>query len=149
NDIVKWRLPTAYLYKINTDTVLDVERNIVGVEAVIRNHLGEVMGTTAQRLEVSYSSFLAEAVAILCGIEFAIDLGLMPVVVESDALGVVKLINSCCPNSVEICFVCKDIVSRIQYGSVTGSHFGPRKANDVTHSLAKMALSIDYDKYWS
>lgn len=46
-------------------------------------------------MEASFTPQVAEAVAILHGIELAIDSRLVPMIVESDALGVVKMVNSC------------------------------------------------------
>ncbi|KAK2661430.1 hypothetical protein Ddye_000004 [Dipteronia dyeriana] len=118
NDNVKWKPPDANLYKINTDATLLDERSIVGVGVgvgvgvVIRDHLGQVMGTAALKLEASYSPKLAEAVAIRRGIEFALEIGLVPAVVESVALGVVDLINSKDTNWIELGLVCAKITTR-------------------------------------
>ena len=69
------------------------------------------MASSVQQLEASFTPQVAEVVAILRGIEFATDLGLVPIVVESDALGVVNTINSYSPNKAEIGIVIDDIVS--------------------------------------
>ncbi|KAI9170452.1 hypothetical protein LWI28_028262 [Acer negundo] len=53
-------------------------------------------------LEVSYSPIVAEAMAILRGIDFAVDSGIWPVVVKSDLLGVVNLIISGSTNLAEL-----------------------------------------------
>ncbi|KAK1577357.1 hypothetical protein Q3G72_020986 [Acer saccharum] len=45
---------------------------------------------------------VAEAVTLLRGIELAMDSGLLPAIVESDAMGVVKLVNYGCRNSADI-----------------------------------------------
>ncbi|KAK2653573.1 hypothetical protein Ddye_013429 [Dipteronia dyeriana] len=47
--VAKWTPPLGDLFKINTDAALDVEDNIVGMGAVIRNRHGEVMGLVVQR----------------------------------------------------------------------------------------------------
>ncbi|KAK3221600.1 hypothetical protein Dsin_008625 [Dipteronia sinensis] len=117
--VIRWRPPTANVYKLNTDAALDVGRGIVGVGAIIRNHQGHVMGSTSQRLEATFSPKEAEAMAILRGIEFAVGSGLMPVVIESDSLGVVNLINLGAPNLMEIGLICKDVEIRICEGGVT------------------------------
>ncbi|KAK2644864.1 hypothetical protein Ddye_020059 [Dipteronia dyeriana] len=92
--VAEWTPPLGDLFKINMDVALNVEDNIVGMGVVIRNRYGEVMGSTMQRSEATYSPSLAEATVLLRGIEFMIDLGTLSAVVESDAKGVVKLINS-------------------------------------------------------
>ncbi|KAK2649997.1 hypothetical protein Ddye_017486 [Dipteronia dyeriana] len=147
-EFVKWRPPVGGFYKINTDATLVEGKTVVGVGAVIRNHLGQVMASTAQRLEVSISTKLAEAMAILRGIVFTVDSGLVPTVIESNALSVVSLINSGSPNLTELGLVCGDIAKHIQDGVITAVGFIPRKAKVVAHTLAKMALSIDQDRFW-
>ncbi|KAK3198328.1 hypothetical protein Dsin_021743 [Dipteronia sinensis] len=82
--------------------------------------MGQVMGTTAQRMGVSLSPKVAEAMTILKGIEFTVESGLVPVLVESDSLGVVTLINSGTPNLAEIGLICKDVGARIFEGLLTG-----------------------------
>ncbi|KAK2649367.1 hypothetical protein Ddye_016856 [Dipteronia dyeriana] len=107
SEVVKWRPPVDGFYKINTDAALVRGKTVVGVGAVIRNHLGQVMASTAQRLKVS----------------------LVPSVIESDALGVVSLINSGYPNLTELGLVCGDIAKHIQDRVITTVSFVPGKTN--------------------
>ncbi|KAK2654924.1 hypothetical protein Ddye_007976 [Dipteronia dyeriana] len=146
--VAKWIPPLGELFKINTDAALDMENNIVGMGTVIRNRQGEVMGSVVQRSEAIYSHSLAEAVALLRGIEFAFDLGALPTVVECDAKGVVELINSGRKNYSEIGLVCLDITDRLRDGSISGIQFVARAAINVAHTLAKLALSVDHDRFW-
>ncbi|KAI9169048.1 hypothetical protein LWI28_006172 [Acer negundo] len=80
-----------------------------------------------------------------CAQLFSVSLG---VVVESDSLGVVNLINSGSTHLAELGLVCNDIAKRTDERLVRGVHFVSRKANVVDHTLAKMALSIAHDKFW-
>ncbi|KAK2664867.1 hypothetical protein Ddye_003441 [Dipteronia dyeriana] len=146
--VAKWIPHLGELFKINTDAALDMENNIVGIGAVIRNRQGEVMGSAVQRSEATYSHSLAKAIALLRGIEFAFDLGTLPAVVESDAKGVVELINSSRKNYSEIGLVCLDITDRLRDGSISGIQFVARAANNVAHTLANLALSVDHDRFW-
>ncbi|KAK2653789.1 hypothetical protein Ddye_013645 [Dipteronia dyeriana] len=82
------------------------------------------------------------------GIEFAADLGTLPTVIESDARGVVKLINSGKTIFTEISLVCSDTVSRLSDGSISRVYYVPRRTNIVAHSLAKLAITVDYDRFW-
>ncbi|KAK2642672.1 hypothetical protein Ddye_024435 [Dipteronia dyeriana] len=147
-EVVKWCPPIDGFYKINTDTTLVGEKIVIGVGAVIQNHLGQVMAYTAQHLEVSVSTKLAEAMAIIWGIGFTVDSSLMPAIIESDALSMVSHINSGSPNHTKLGFICGDIAKYIQDGVIIVVSFVPQKANVVTHTLAKMALSINHDRFW-
>ncbi|KAK3220167.1 hypothetical protein Dsin_014137 [Dipteronia sinensis] len=72
----------------------DRDKLVVGVGLVIRDYQGMVMATSAQCICASYSPLLAEAVAVLRGITLAIETGLTPCVIETEALDVVKLIQT-------------------------------------------------------
>ncbi|KAK2657966.1 hypothetical protein Ddye_011018 [Dipteronia dyeriana] len=69
-------------------------------------------------------------------------------VVESDAKGVVELINSGRKNYSKIGLGCLDITDRLRDGSISGIQFVARAANNVAHTLAKLALSVDHDRFW-
>ncbi|KAK1560401.1 hypothetical protein Q3G72_026297 [Acer saccharum] len=64
--------------------------------------------------------------AILRGIEFAVEVGLVPFVVESNSLGVINMINSGAPNLSDMGLICNDVCRRIYEGLVAGVHFVKR-----------------------
>ncbi|KAK3188892.1 hypothetical protein Dsin_028453 [Dipteronia sinensis] len=105
------------------------------------------MASNAQRLEVSFSPQVAEVVTILRGIDLAMDTCLVPAIVESDALGVVNLINSGHSVSAEVGMVVDDIIHRIRTSTITLVGFVPRKTNFVAHYLAKIALTVSEDPF--
>ncbi|KAK2643636.1 hypothetical protein Ddye_018831 [Dipteronia dyeriana] len=93
NGDIGWTLPTNSYFKINCDTAIDVGNHVFGMGMVIPDHQGYVMASDVQRLMESCSPQVAEAVAVLYGLNFAIDTGLLQISVETDALVVVHLIN--------------------------------------------------------
>ncbi|KAK3205554.1 hypothetical protein Dsin_019600 [Dipteronia sinensis] len=92
--VIRWKPPSDGFYKVNINASLDVANHGIGIGLVIRDHQGFVMASSSQRLEVCFSPQIAEAMAIKRGIQFAFDTGLVLVVVESDALSVVKMVNA-------------------------------------------------------
>ncbi|KAK3183452.1 hypothetical protein Dsin_030738 [Dipteronia sinensis] len=62
-----WCNPERGIYKVNTDAAMHNTFNCIGDGIIIRNHMGEVMGSYVQ-------SFHA-AVALLCGILFHVESG--------------------------------------------------------------------------
>ncbi|KAI9156555.1 hypothetical protein LWI28_008582 [Acer negundo] len=52
------------------------------------------MASSTQRIEADFSPPVAEVLAILCELQFAKGSGLEPLIIESNALEVIKLINS-------------------------------------------------------
>ncbi|KAL5774840.1 hypothetical protein ACOSP7_012397 [Xanthoceras sorbifolium] len=67
---------------------------MVGLGVVIRDSKGLVMLSSSRNLDACYSPNIAEAKAILFGMQLAIDSGLLPAVVESDSSSVISLINA-------------------------------------------------------
>ncbi|KAK3205673.1 hypothetical protein Dsin_019719 [Dipteronia sinensis] len=63
---------------------------LIRVGSIVRNSGGQVLASSVQR----FSACLAGATSILRGLRFAVDSGLLPTVLESDAKWVVDLINS-------------------------------------------------------
>ena len=75
-------------------------------------------------------------------------MGLFPTMIESDALGVVNLVNSDGIILADIGLVIQYIQTRIKRGLVKWVRFVPRKANVVAHNLAKLVLSINQNRIW-
>ncbi|KAH7569150.1 hypothetical protein JRO89_XS06G0113900 [Xanthoceras sorbifolium] len=77
-----WRPPDQDLFEINSDAALSVSEKMVGLGVVIRDSKGLVMLSSSRNLDACYSPNIAEAKAILFGMQLAIDSGLLPAVVE-------------------------------------------------------------------
>ncbi|KAK2661981.1 hypothetical protein Ddye_000555 [Dipteronia dyeriana] len=144
----RWRPPTKPMYKINTDASIQTQSNCIGVGIVIHDRSGWVMGSSAQRIQACFTPQIAKAIAILRGVDFARDMGLLPDVVESDALGVVKHINDGTIISADVGLVLSDILHIMCLVGIESVLFVSRKVNMVAHYLSKMALAIDQDRFW-
>ncbi|KAK2635015.1 hypothetical protein Ddye_029807 [Dipteronia dyeriana] len=90
---------------------------------------------------------MAEAMALLLGTTFVEDAGLLPAVVEFDALGVLKLVDTGNPTSAYIELVLQGILACMQHGAVGTMSFVTRKANAVAHTLSKLASTITNDSF--
>ncbi|KAL5834452.1 hypothetical protein ACOSQ4_013949 [Xanthoceras sorbifolium] len=73
---------------------IEVEKGWAGNGIVIRNHRGEVLASSAQRVESAFLALIAEALGVLCGLVFLRDPGLLPPIVESDALRFANVVNA-------------------------------------------------------
>ncbi|KAK2634843.1 hypothetical protein Ddye_029635 [Dipteronia dyeriana] len=94
---------------------------------------------------------MAEAMVILRGIRFAVDSGLLPAVVESDAKYVVELINGGVAPLADIGFVVLDILSFNSTFPISISYMFIKAniiAHTSAHSLVQLALSFDEDFFW-
>ncbi|KAK1562689.1 hypothetical protein Q3G72_015784 [Acer saccharum] len=106
------------------------------------------MAVSSQQIRASFSPLVAEAVAILKGIQLAFDSNLVSLDLVSDAAVTVGLVNDMKNHSVEIGLVI-DAIRKLML-SLPGCIliFAPRGANFVAHTLSKNALSIPEDHVW-
>ncbi|KAK2662898.1 hypothetical protein Ddye_001472 [Dipteronia dyeriana] len=136
------------MFNVNTDVDVSLSGQRVGFEIVIRITKGLVMSSSAQYLQAPISSHIAEALVVLHGIRFALNSGLLPFLVESDALNVVNLIRFGCSPDVDVGIVVRKILEVRNAFLDPLIFFASRKSNLVAHSLAKMVLSIEEDLFW-
>ncbi|KAK2649502.1 hypothetical protein Ddye_016991 [Dipteronia dyeriana] len=106
------------------------------------------MAASAQLIQTSYNPQVVEVVALLCGIILIANARLSPVVVDSNAMGVVNLVNAERSCSANIGLVIDDIRDRIQ--GTTGSPvlLVSRKTKCVAQSLSKMPSGINDERFW-
>ena len=143
-----WIRPDPGIYKINCDAGINVVGRLVGVGIVIHDSEGFVMASSSQKIEATFSPQVVEAVAIYRGLQLAIDIGLTPCKIKSDAEVIVGWIN--CKNYLcsEIGVVIDDIHLLLEQVRCVSVNFVPRKANQVAHVLAKNGFSFIEDTVW-
>ncbi|KAL5737201.1 hypothetical protein ACOSQ2_031989 [Xanthoceras sorbifolium] len=90
--VVKWAPPLFDCFKVNVDASLRSPDSLVGVGAVVRNHIGQFMAGLSHKLVGNVSVEIAEAMAILNGLHLAIESGFNNMILESDSLNVVNYI---------------------------------------------------------
>ena len=61
-----------------------------GVGVVIRDYEGEVLGAYASKKTGFVDSFMVDAKAVVCALEFAYEMGMRNIILEGDALTVLK-----------------------------------------------------------
>ena len=118
----KWRPPQNGRYKVNVDGVVFTSLKSSGIEVVIRNEDGQIMGAMSKNLPLPLGSLEVEAKALEGGIELARDLGLWEVEFESDAQVVVKAVTGAEPGPSSIMKVVEGIrmgLSSFKFWSVS------------------------------
>ncbi|KAK1552288.1 hypothetical protein Q3G72_013826 [Acer saccharum] len=145
---LRWVPPLRDKFLLNSDAAVDGSRRMVGFGLVIRNFEGCVMASSSQSICASYSPMVAEAVAILKGLQLAVDTGLVPVDLVSDAAVVVGLVNDMKEHGSEIGLVIDAIRKLMLALPSSVLRFAPRATNFVAHKLAKFALVSDVDCVW-
>ncbi|KAK3189239.1 hypothetical protein Dsin_028800 [Dipteronia sinensis] len=118
-----------------------------GLGVVILDCCGRVLISSCRNIGSCYQPQIAEALAILEGLQLAISLGFLPAILESDALvGVQAICKKEAPCS-EVGIVVNDILLFLSQVFIS-VNFVPRLANKVSHGLAKLALSYEGEFVW-
>ncbi|GAY41190.1 hypothetical protein CUMW_057530 [Citrus unshiu] len=91
---------------------------------------------------------LAEASAILEGIKLAENLGLTPLVVESDSINVIRLMSRKINSNLEIDWVISEISAFICKKSLFAVKHILRSYNSVAHKVVKMTLGQSESCIW-
>ncbi|KAK3204140.1 hypothetical protein Dsin_018186 [Dipteronia sinensis] len=122
-----------------TSRATDFLNEFVGANTMV------VDGDTCDRPD---PPLVAEAMAILSGLEFVANTGLLPSILESDALGVVNMINADSVGSTDFSLVILDIKECIRGLRVHLVSFVSRNTNVVAHEIAKLAIVARKDLFW-
>ncbi|KAF7829689.1 putative ribonuclease H-like domain, reverse transcriptase zinc-binding domain-containing protein [Senna tora] len=142
-----WTPPPFNLLKVNVDASKKSD-NATGLGCVIRNHQGRVLGAVAKRAQPCATVEQLEASAVLLGLEFARGFGCEAVMLEGDACGVIKQLNS----QSELISLVGTIVDNIKVvcNEFSSISFGwvPRSANSVANKLAIFGSSILSEEVW-
>ncbi|KAL5751927.1 hypothetical protein ACOSQ2_022434 [Xanthoceras sorbifolium] len=135
--IPRWSAPKRNLIKVNTNAGMNPNKNLVGLEIILRDHSSSVLAASVKKLATGYSVSIAEAVAVLKGLQLALDLDLLPAIVETDSLDVATAINNPSVYLFEVGLVISDIVDVL--GRCPGSK------NSYSDCISK-ALEVDNER---
>lgn len=86
----RWVAPTTGMVKINVDVATSENRRNSSVGVIIRDSQGLVVAACSRYLFGLFTASEEEVLAVECGIVFARELELSQVIIESNALSVVK-----------------------------------------------------------
>ncbi|KAK2647504.1 hypothetical protein Ddye_014993 [Dipteronia dyeriana] len=135
-------------YKVNTDAAISNDGIKMGFGIIILNSNGVVMASSVQSLNSRFPHQMAEAMAIFKGLQFAVETGLVPCVMESDAQVVINHLNSVVAPLSDVGLIIQDIFSFCEKSLSCFFNFVPRNGNMVAHYLAKLGLSSWIDNFW-
>jgi ribonuclease HI len=137
----KWRPPPEDVYKINCDGSFIPGSNKAGWGFVIRDHCGKVAAAGAGSSNILLSAQHAEAIACMKGLEYAAELGMRRVVLETDAISIAKALPEPGIDRSIIGSVLCDIKTIMynEFSECTISHVS-RDCNMIADTLAAMGL---------
>ena len=139
-DVVIWEPPQLGWFKLNTNVAVDVQNGKVSYGAGIRNHEGLVMLAETNFGNYCEDVAIAEAEAICFGIQLAKETGLFPLMIESDSLFVIQLIQGKQHTRTKLLWIISDVQQFMQPKHDFRIRHISRNGNQAADALAKYAL---------
>ncbi|KAA3478112.1 reverse transcriptase [Gossypium australe] len=143
-----WRPPEIGIIKINFDASFQIRERLAITPVIARDAMGVILGAETYLVEDIVDSFVAEARACERAVLLAKSRGFQRLVVEGDALTVIKSIKR--KNHEKS--ILKSITQHInQLGlcfDEISYHYVPRSANGVAHTLALEGRRCRFSGCW-
>ncbi|GLT40487.1 hypothetical protein SLA2020_146210 [Shorea laevis] len=117
--------------------------------AIARDHHGDVLAAMVCRGQGAVSAEVAEACSIRRALQWAHDLSIRRIILESDCASVVAAINSDNLNlNSSLGNVLLDCKTMVTFFAYCGINHVRRTGNAIAHELAKRALTAEGDEFW-
>ncbi|XP_061999057.1 uncharacterized protein LOC133716362 [Rosa rugosa] len=139
----KWKKPPVGFIKLNVDAAFDqTSCRAAGLGGVFRDHIGAFLHGFRHTIIVAHSARHVELLALVLGVQLAVDNHLTPLLVETDCLDLVSALSSSLDSS-ELGFLLADL--RVLLHKAQEAHVLKvgRQANGVAHILAHEAKHAD------
>jgi ribonuclease HI len=145
---ITWLKPRGNFVKVNVDAAFNAEEGNGATGAIIRNSQGMFLAAGARFIPHVASASMAEALAILHGLQLATNMGFTKVEAESDALEVIHM----CAGDERIWNDATAIYAQIitiasSIGEVEFLHCN-RELNSIAHLIASNSLSSRTSCSW-
>ena len=144
----RWVPPPENRFKLNFDAAIFQEIHASGFGAIIRNERGKVMASFSARGPSAVDSEEAKLLACRRALEFAIDTGLMDIVVEGDNSVVMKDLLSSRTEFSRLGHLYEDVKGLAARMTNLTVSCVQHIANSVAHSLTRFAKNIDDVIVW-
>ncbi|XVF60988.1 hypothetical protein PTKIN_Ptkin08bG0091900 [Pterospermum kingtungense] len=145
---IRWRPPARDLVKVNFDGALQVTERRGGIGIIIRNNLGEVMGTAAAPVDRVVDPLIVEALAAVKAIQFSVDMGFRNVEIEGDCKSVMgRLSSQNCDMSAVGMILEEGKILMHCFTTCSFSHTF-RDGNKAAHALAQLGCNLASEVVW-
>ncbi|XP_024178154.1 uncharacterized protein LOC112184104 [Rosa chinensis] len=135
----KWCKHSFGFIKLNVDAAFNMDTGLAGLGGIFLDHEGSVVGGFRHTLEVANSPRHAELLALIHGVQLALDHHLTPLVVESDCMDLVQAIPGSSLDHSDLGFLLSDLRALLIAALGARVGYGKRTTNLVAHSLAQEA----------
>ena len=119
-----------------------------GLGAIIRDAEGKILAVGIKQAQFRERVSLAEAEAILWGLQVAKQVSSSSLIAESDCKEVVELLNNTKGSRTEIHWILSDVHRESKDFQQVQFSFSPRTCNTYAHALAKFALRNSSTDVW-
>jgi ribonuclease HI len=140
-----WKAPLESKIKINFDAAVNKHTGLVGLGMVARDSGGNVLGATRLSRFLSIDAYTAELLAASYAVIFCLETGFFDIIVEGDALKVIKDVNSIPPFLSQNGHLIEGIKQEMQQFRSCSFVYVPRTCNEAAHCLAKFAVECYCD----
>lgn len=106
----RWSPPAPGVYKVNYDGAYFAEEEEPGIGVIVRNELGQVMASLAEKLVMPSTVEVLEVMAARRAMIFMEELGLQQAIFEGDSELVVKALRGDRPVQSSIGHIVKELV---------------------------------------
>ena len=139
---LRWRPPPLRWYKVNVDGAILKELGHCGIEVVVQNDKGQIMGALSKLLPYPLGALETKAKAIEIGTIFAWELGLREIILEGDSQIVRNAIGNHDPGPIQVQQLVVCIKSWESKFKACKSSFTRREGKKATHLMARYAKQI-------
>ncbi|XVF16185.1 hypothetical protein REPUB_Repub10bG0010000 [Reevesia pubescens] len=143
-----WIPPRTGNAKINVDAATFIDLKEIGIGVAIRDCEGEVLALLSKRVKAPTDPYIAESIALLEALTFALEIGIRNVEVEGDSLLTVRAVESSgMDHSVAggIIEAVKKLIPGFNYFKLRHTK---RLKNVVAHILAKHSKELEDPEVW-
>ncbi|KAL5768033.1 hypothetical protein ACOSQ2_014816 [Xanthoceras sorbifolium] len=143
-----WKPPDGHCLKLNVDASVNKAAGKIGIGVVVRDSAGQLVLAAGLSCSFVVDVAVAEAKAILFGVQLAMSRKLFPLLIESDALNVVNLYKSGTSSRCDLGNIIQDIIVVCRSDGVISIDYVPRGCNFVAHRISKWALCFNSSTIW-
>ncbi|XP_058003660.1 uncharacterized protein LOC110673651 [Hevea brasiliensis] len=147
----EWKKPGPNWVKLNVDIATNVNSGWTGIGMVVRNEMGSFVACKISRMVGLFSPTIAEIMGVREALSWIKDNNWQNVIVESDNLQVVNVLNSMNVENFSmmggIVSDCRSLINEISCEILFSHVF--RSANGVAHALAQATRSFPNAMEWT
>ncbi|XP_062021223.1 uncharacterized protein LOC133737733 [Rosa rugosa] len=144
----RWQAPRSGQLKVNCDGAANFKDRCFGGGTIIRDEFGSLIVAGGKNFQHPVSSLVAELLAIKVGLDLVVERRLRNVMVESDCLEAIHLLNS-----KERCLapeggLVEDIQNTMALVNISSIYHVRREGNTAAHAIAKFVARNNGRYVW-